>query len=129
MLTVNGKKHNNFFSFWELINQDYIGLHMYYNVVTEDFEPHKLDSVDDSDLILTPCAYRMKRAIWKEFYSSLDSKEDEVAKSYTYTDGGFFEYMRETGLEGKYRAAEEAVIVKAFKTWCETNNLDINIEL
>lgn len=107
-----------------LINNVPGGLHMCYNKRSHKFNPYKINSISNPNLVVNPCAYLMKSAIWKEFYAMLTPEEYALAKSYPYRRG-FFDYLRETGLDGIYEEARMIVIVREFQKWLTINNITI----
>ena len=123
MHTINSAFYEKIFTM-NLINEVPEGLHMYYDKNSHTFELYEFDSISDPNLILTPCAYLMKSAIWKEFYSMLTPEEYTIAKSYPYRRG-FFDYLRETGLYGIYEEASMTVIVREFQKWLTIHNITI----
>lgn len=123
MLTINYEFYNKIIEL-ALLNEVPEGAHMYYNEVTEDFELHSLDAMRNPNLILTPCEYHMKGEIWRVFYAMLDPEQFIIAKSYPYRRG-FFEYLRETGLDGIYELARMIVVIRRFKRWLYVNDITI----
>lgn len=107
-----------------LINKEYDGYHMYYDKFTRRFEPYESAFMPYSNLILTPCEYKMTQAIWKEFYAILTPEEYDLANSYPYKRG-FFGYLHETGLFDRYEEARITVTVNAFQKWLFENNIKI----
>lgn len=123
MLTINHELYEKI-EFMGLINRECNGYHMYYNKNTDRFEPYNSAFMPYSNLILTPCEYKMKQAIWKEFYAILTPEEYTIANSFPFKRG-FFDYLRETGLIGRYEEAHITVIVRIFQKWLLDNSINI----
>ena len=113
-----------------VINRNPNVIQVYYNTSRQQFEYHFEAEADNSSLILTPCLYSMKSAIWEEFYSMINETEYNLAQSYPYKRG-FFDYLKEVGLYETFKAAENNVAIKAFERWLTVYNItlrDIDID-
>lgn len=109
----------------DLINEVPEGIHTYYNKAKMRFEYHYSDTTRDDNLILTPCIYECRGAIWNEFYSLLTAEEYDLAKSYPFRRG-YCEYLKEIGLYETLQEAETIAKSKVMDKWLRNNNIVVN---
>lgn len=98
---------------------------MYYDKRNHDFIALP-DDADSDTLVKTPYREGFRRSVWKAFYRQLTSDELDLVNSFN-DPVGFFDFLHDSGLYGKYESANRTVAERVLNTWQSNNGIVVNM--
>lgn len=98
----------------------------YYSPERNVLENHPWSFENDQELIQLPFSDEHRGTTWAFFWESLS--DDEAALAQSFSGPGFFEFMRETGLDENFNEAEIRMKKELIESWEQEHKLAIDYE-